>query len=220
MTLRAGRLRTSVCANQSDADVIACVEGGADAIGVLVQIRHRAEDAVDLPSAAGLLARVPPYVGRYAVTHSTSVEEILTLARLPIDTIQLHGDVDPAAIPALRAAAPHLRLLKAIHVADDRAPSVDPWVFLVDGLVIDSIHRAEDRIGGTGRTHDWSVSAAIVASSPIPVILAGGLHPENVGDAVRTVRPWAVNVNSGVERHGVKSSELVEQFVGRAHAPR
>ncbi|MCM3886034.1 phosphoribosylanthranilate isomerase [Frankia sp. R82] len=219
MTLPTLRIRTSICANQTHQDVIACVEGGADAIGVLVQVRHRAEDAVDLATAAELLRRVPPYVGRYAVTHATAVDEILDLARLPIDTIQLHGDVDPATIPVLRATTPHIRLLKAIHVVDDRdTPTSEPWSSLVDGLVLDSVNYTENRIGGTGLTHDWSVSAGIVKESLIPVILAGGLRPENVGEAVRTVRPWGVNVNSGVERNGAKILDLVEGFVRSANA--
>jgi phosphoribosylanthranilate isomerase len=219
MTLPTLRIRTSICANQTDRDVNACVEGGADAIGVLVQVSHRAEDAVDLDKAGELLARVPPYVGRYAVTHATGVAEILALAKLPLDTIQLHGDVEPAAIPAVRDRAPHIRLLKAVHVVDDcGAPASEPWYPLVDGLVVDSVNHSENRIGGTGRTHDWSISAAIVKDSPIPVILAGGLRPENVEEAVRMVRPWGVNVNSGVERNGAKVCSLVESFIRRANA--
>ncbi|CAO5157519.1 N-(5'-phosphoribosyl)anthranilate isomerase [Frankia sp. AiPs1] len=219
MTLPTLRIRTSICANQTHRDVSACVEGGADAIGVLVQVKHRAEDAVDLAKAVELLSRVPPYVGRYAVTHATTADEILELARLPIDTIQLHGDVDPGAIPTLRNSAPHIRLLKAVHVTDDSAaPAGEPWSSLVDGLVLDSINLPENRIGGTGRTHDWSISAGIAKESLIPVILAGGLRPENVGDAVRTVRPWGVNVNSGVEQNGAKNRDLVKGFIWSANA--
>jgi len=133
MTLPSLRIRTSVCANQTEFDVRAYVEGGADAVGVLVQVRHRAEDAVDLATAADLLARVPPYVGRYAVTHATAVDQILDLTQLPIDTIQLHSGVEPAAILDIRANSPHVRLLKAIHVLDDgQTPAIRPWTSLVD----------------------------------------------------------------------------------------
>jgi phosphoribosylanthranilate isomerase len=135
--------------------VRACVEGGADAIGVLVQVQHRAEDAVDLATAADLLARVPPYVGRYAVTHATAVDELLALTELPTDTIQLHGDVRPSAILDIRGHSPHVRLLKAIHVLDHgQPPTCRPWTSLMDGLVLDSINQTENRIGGTGRTHN------------------------------------------------------------------
>jgi len=235
------RVRVSVCANQSAADVAACVAGGVDAVGVLVQVRHRAEDAVDLATAARLLAGVPPYVGRYAVTHATELDELLALAELPVDTVQLHAEVPPATAARFRERAPGLRLLKALAVAgtplarSDRENGGSPrsrraagwletaavaaWARLVDGLVLDSVNPAEDRIGGTGRTHDWTVSARIARASPVPVILAGGLRPSNVAAAVRAVRPWAVNVNSGVERGGAKDAALVAAFVRGASVP-
>jgi len=86
---------------------------------------------------------------------------------------------------------------------------------MVDAILLDS--RTEDRLGGTGQTHDWSISQRLVAASQIPVILAGGLTPENVAEAVRTVRPYAVDVNSGVETAtGDKSFNLCSQFVANA----
>jgi phosphoribosylanthranilate isomerase len=221
-----GRVRASICANQTRDDIAACVLGGADAVGVLVQVRHRARDAVDLATAEYLLAGVPPYVGRYAVTHTTELADLLALAELPIDTIQLHADIDPSTVRRFREAAPRLRVLKALHIADGadgadgagaEPPSTRPWESLVDGFVLDSVNPREDRIGGTGRTHDWSVSARIVRASTVPVILAGGLRPDNVAAAVRAVRPWGVNVNSGVERSDAKDRQLVQSFVRRAN---
>jgi len=216
---RVSRVRVSLCANRSAADVAACVAGGVDAVGVLVQVRHRAEDAVDLATAARLLAGVPPYVGRYAVTHATELDELLELAALPIDTVQLHADPPPATVARFRERAPGLRLLKALAVAGTlETAAVAAWARLVDGVVLDSVNPAEDRIGGTGLTHDWTVSARIARASPVPVILAGGLRPGNVTAAVHAVRPWAVNVNSGVERDGAKDAELVAAFVRGAGA--
>jgi phosphoribosylanthranilate isomerase len=215
------RIRTSICANQTDEDVDASVLGGADAVGVLVQVQHRAEDAVDLAAARRLLARVPPYVGRYAVTHATELPELRELATLPVDTIQLHGNIPIPIVRTFRKSAPNIRILKAIHVADTdhiEQTLTTEWEFLVDGFVVDSINPLEDRIGGTGITHDWSISARIVHESTVPVILAGGLRPANVDDAVRTVRPWGVNVNSGVERSNAKDRQLVQDFVRQANA--
>ncbi len=87
-----------------------------------------------------------------------------------------------------------------------------------DALVLDS--RTADRLGGTGQTHDWSVSARIVAAvSPVPVYLAGGLRPENVGEAIARVRPAGVDVNSGVEdAKGRKDMAKMRAFVVRARA--
>ncbi|WP_076830422.1 phosphoribosylanthranilate isomerase [Frankia sp. CcI49] len=215
----ARRIRASVCANQTAADVAACVEGGADAVGVLVQVKHRAEDAIDLDHAANLMDMVPPYVGRYAVTHATEIREICDLRNLAIDTIQLHEDIDPAIIPEIRRGFPRVRLLKAIHVVDEGSISMaERWQGLVEGLVLDSVNKIENRIGGTGLTHDWSISARIIKATKVPVVLAGGLRPENVCEAVRAVLPWGVNVNSGVERGEVKMRDLVEGFVRGANA--
>jgi phosphoribosylanthranilate isomerase len=210
-------VRTSICANQTSADIAACVAGGVDAVGVLVQVRHRAEDAISLDDAVSLLRSVPPYVGRYAVTHATELPELLQLARLPIDTIQLHGDVSLETAAELREALPDLRYLKAVHVTPELRSlgiaHLRPWEKVADALIVDSVDPAADRIGGTGKTHDWNISAEIVAAAALPVVLAGGLTPANVTEAVQRVAPWGVNVNSGVERDGAKDRALVEQFV-------
>lgn len=213
------RVRVSVCATRSQEDVQAVVAGGADAVGVLVLTRHPAEDAVDLETASRLLRTVPPYVGRYAVTHATELADLTEIAeRLPIDVLQVHDDADADVVSKLKSSLPWLRVIKAIHVSQSGA-TIDPrvWMECVDALIFDSIDLASGRIGGTGHTHDWSVTARVAADSPIPIVLAGGLTPRNVGGAVSAVRPWAVNVNSGVEVEGRKSESLVRAFVKAAN---
>ena len=212
------RVRISVCAARDDEDVLAVVAGGADAVGVLVQTRHLAEDAVDLAVGAKILDLVPAYVGRYAVTHASSLEELVAcIDALPIDTLQLHDHVAPDVVTRLRDRRPHVRLLKAIHVTN-KVPSLAPWDELCDGLVFDSVNPAEDRIGGTGKVHDWHLTARAAQAAAGPAILAGGLTPDNVRDAVRSVQPWAVNVNSGVELKGRKIEKLVREFVMAANS--
>jgi phosphoribosylanthranilate isomerase len=218
------RVRTSVCANQTPADIATCVAAGVDAVGVLVQVRHRAEDAIGLDDALVLLRGVPPYVGRYAVTHATDLPDLLALAALPIDTIQLHGEVTLGTAAKLRDALPNLRYLKSVHVTDELRgldlAQLRPWEEVADAFILDSVDPAADRIGGTGKTHDWSISARIVASCALPVVLAGGLTPANVTEAVQRVAPWGVNMNSGVERGAAKDRMLVEQFVRGAGGTR
>ena len=119
----------------------------------------------------------------------------------------------------LRALAPGMRLLKAVHVTgEDALGRALSYAGAADALVLDS--RTADRLGGTGLTHDWSVSARIVeAVTPLPVYLAGGLRPENVGEAVARVRPAGVDVNSGVEdASGRKDAQKMREFVARARA--
>lgn len=213
------RIRVSVCANTGADDVMACIAGGADAVGVLVGVRHVAEDAISLGDAVDVLRRVPPYIGRYAVTHLVDLQELVELVDLlPIDALQLHDDVDPAVLRAVRDARPGVRILKAVHVRSDGPAEWVPYAGVVDALILDSIDPGADRIGGTGKVHDWSASAQVVGSSHLPVVLAGGLTPDNVAEAVRTVRPWAVNVNSGVEVQARKDADKVRSFVEAANS--
>lgn len=213
------RVRVSICAAKDDADVRAVVRGGADAVGVLVQTRHVAEDAVDLSVGAKILDTVPPYVGRYAVTHAVALADLLEcIDTLPIDTLQLHDTVDPHIVARVRNLRPHIRLLKAVHVAD-QTPDCGPWPGLCDGLVFDSIDLAADRIGGTGRVHDWRCTAKAASQLSVPFVIAGGLHAENVADAVTSTRPWAINANSGVESNGAKDEMKIFALVNAANTP-
>jgi phosphoribosylanthranilate isomerase len=119
----------------------------------------------------------------------------------------------------LRALVPGVTLIKAVHVTgEDALGSALAYAPDADALVLDS--RTADRLGGTGLTHDWSVSARIVAAvAPLPVYLAGGLTPENVAEAVARVRPAGVDVNSGVEdADGRKDAAKMRAFVDRARA--
>jgi phosphoribosylanthranilate isomerase len=117
----------------------------------------------------------------------------------------------------LRSLAPGVRLIKAIHVTGPEAvENARCFAGVADALLLDS--RTADRLGGTGRTHDWTISRAVVAAvAPVPVYLAGGLNPENVRQAIETVRPAGVDVNSGVEdAHGAKDPAKVAAFAATA----
>src|SRR3712207_9374460 len=124
-----------------------------------------------------------------------------------------------ADLRRLRALAPPgARLLKAVHVTGDNALGhALSYAAHADALVLDT--RTADRLGGTGKTHDWSISARIVdAVAPHPVYLAGGLRPENVAEAVARVRPAGVDVNSGVEdAEGSKDERRMSEFRSEEH---
>jgi phosphoribosylanthranilate isomerase len=212
------RMRVSVCGACNEADCAAIVSGGADSVGVIVFPRHRAEDAVDLDTAERLLQGVPPYVGRYAVTHAIDLEDLRKVAMLPIDTLQLHDVVAPEVASRLKREQPWLRLIKAFPVVPGTDPEVAQWTDLVDAILFDTADPESGRIGGTGKVHDWTVSAEYRELLEIPVVLAGGLRADNVLDAVQTVRPWALNLNTGVEIRGRKDPELVREFVALANS--
>ena len=208
---------TKVCGMTRLDDIRVAVEAGVDAIGCLVGLDYEVPDRIEADAARVLFASVPPSVARVLVTHRTTIEEVTELVREAGATaVQLHGAFPLDAIPELRRHQPHVSIVRCTHVVDEasleqalRAAEV------ADRVLLDS--RTANRIGGTGRTHDWSISARIVERSPKPVILAGGLTPENVGEAIARVRPWGVDVNSGVRGpDGLKSHARIRAFVAAA----
>ncbi|WP_084510937.1 phosphoribosylanthranilate isomerase [Nocardia lijiangensis] len=213
-------VRAKLCGIRSESDLRIAVAAGADAVGFIAGITHVSEDALDADRAAWLAGHTPPFVTRVLVTHLESAAAIVDLAeRIGVDAIQIHGLVTDETVRQVRSAA-RQRIIRAVHVTGPeavdaaRAAAAD-----CDAVLLDS--RTDDRLGGTGRTHDWSVSAAIVDElhqRGHPVVLAGGLNAANVADAIRTVRPFAVDVNSGVEHpSGDKSAEACATFVTAAH---
>jgi len=194
------------------------LNAGADALGFIVGVRHRTEDELTPTAAAQLVGLLPPFVGSVMVTHLQQAAPILELIRqVGATTLQLQDGIAPQELRAIRTAQPGVKLIQAIHVGDGDAANqaiaaaiaAEP---LVDALLLDS--RTADRIGGTGQTHDWSVSRRIVERIGKPVILAGGLRPENLRAALETVGPAAVDVNSGIEdATGAKDPQRAEAFV-------
>jgi phosphoribosylanthranilate isomerase len=213
-------VRAKLCGIRSARDLAIAVAAGADAIGLISGITHVSDDALTPDQARALARRMPPFVSTVLVTHLEEPGEILRLAaHVGVDTIQLHGLVSPATVAAVVERAHGHGVVAAVHVSGPEA--VDHALDLAghcDAVVLDS--RTSDRLGGTGQTHDWSISRQVVdalRSRGRPVVLAGGLRPENVADAIRTVRPYAVDVNSGVEdAAGDKAPERCAAFVSAA----
>ena len=211
-------LRVKLCGIRSRSDLAVALNAGADALGFIVGVRHRTEDELTPTAAAQLVALLPPFVGSVMVTHLQQAAPILELIRqVGATTLQLQDGIAPQELQAIRTAQPGVKLIQAIHVGDGDAANqaiaaaiaAEP---LVDALLLDS--RTADRIGGTGQTHDWSVSRRIVERIGKPVILAGGLRPENLRAALETVGPAAVDVNSGIEdATGAKDPQRAEAFV-------
>ncbi len=207
-------VRVEICGNRSREDLMLAVEAGADAVGFLVGIRHLTEDSLVPTIAKHLVSQTPPFVSTVMVTHLVHASEILDLHDVLLtSTIQLHDELDPQEIEAIRTARPHIILIKAIHVMDDTAiEAAQVFAPYVDALLLDS--RTANRIGGTGLTHNWTISRRIVASVSKPVILAGRLNPSNVADAIRKVNPYGVDVNSGVDdAEGKKDVAKLNDFI-------
>jgi len=163
---------------------------------------------------------LPPSVEAVLVTHVEDVEELeRLLQQSEITAIQLHSEIAPSSVERLRHRLPHLKIFKSVNIISaDSVAYPEAFEQLVDGFVLDSINVATGQVGGTGKTHDWSVSREIVMRYPdIPIILAGGLNSENVRSAIERVRPFGVDVNSGTKAaDGFKDPRKMEAFITQA----
>lgn len=201
------RVRIKVCGLTRREDVEAAVDEGADALGVVLW--SRSPRAVSVEQAADLLRTVPSFVVRVGVFVGTEVDEVAeAVRRIGLDVVQLHGDEPAADYVGVGA-----RILKAVSLnRDARVDEVSEWADDVTVLV----DAADDvRRGGTGMRADWTRAARLAQRRP--VVLAGGLREENLAEAIAAVRPWAVDVSSGVEvRPGVKDRKRLRAFVAAA----
>ncbi|PYJ48148.1 MAG: phosphoribosylanthranilate isomerase [Verrucomicrobia bacterium] len=209
-------VRIKICGITSVAEASLAERYGADAIGLLVGRRHRACDFVKRDVARKICQSVVPFITPVLVTHLEDPNQILRLVdAVPCPVLQLHSDLLPSVLATLRERLRPKKVIGKVSIqgrdALDRAREIESSV---DAIVLDSVDPMTDRVGGTGKTHDWSLSAKIVANCKVPVVLAGGLTPQNVMEAIHIVRPFAVDVNSGVEKpDGRKSKERIFRFI-------
>ena len=214
-------MRVKICGIKNETELETAVNAGADAVGFLVGQRFPSQDFILPDKAARLSALLPPFVTPVLVTHLTEPEEIAGLIeRTGVTTIQLHGGSTAEQVHNLRKyLGGGAKLILAVHVGqlpDEIAPDPAEYAPFVDGFLLDSYDSSSGKVGGTGKTHNWQTSARFVSAVSRPVILAGGLTPENVVEAVRTVRPYAVDVNSGVHPFGTLDARISSAFVQNA----
>ncbi len=215
------RVRVQIAGISSVDDALAAARAGADALGFTVRLPHGLHDGLTEERARGIIAAVPPFVARVAITYVDNAREAAELCRyLGVDTLQLHGPCEAREIPLLRAAQPHLRIIRAVCVTGEESlAEATQLARRVDALILDTLDPATGRRGATGRTHDWSISREIVARAGVPIVLAGGLNPGNVAEAIRVVQPWAVDVHTGVEdESGARDAEKLRVFIAAAKA--
>jgi phosphoribosylanthranilate isomerase len=197
------RIRIKICCIQSEAEARLAIAQGADALG-LVGTMPSGPGPIDDALIARIAAGVPPPVATFLLTSETAADAIVAHARrCRTNTLQLVDRVVDGVYPQLRAALPGIKLVQVIHVAGEASVSeAIAAATQADALLLDSgqPHAAIKVLGGTGRVHDWALSRRIVESVPCPVFLAGGLRADNVGAAIATVRPFGVDVCTGVRR--------------------
>lgn len=204
MSSPSARTRVKICGITRPEDGIRAALLGADAIGLVFYAPS--PRAVSTSRAAEIAACLPPFVTRVGLFVNAAPAEVeAVLAGVRLDLLQFHGDESEA--DCLRFGYPYL---KAISMR----PELDVAAALAaypnaSGILLDAYHPAVP--GGSGESFDWD---RVPNERPVPIVLAGGLTPANVGDAVRAVRPYAVDVSSGVEAaKGIKDADKMAEFI-------
>ncbi|MEM0482964.1 MAG: phosphoribosylanthranilate isomerase [Nitrososphaerota archaeon] len=203
------RVRIKICGIRRVEDLMAAVEEGADAVGMVVGFPSSPRN-IGLPEAVEVRRKVPVFVDAVLVMRADSPDEFRGLVEeVEPDAIQLYGQL---SIAEARDLAPERRIIKPVKAGTEPS-SLD--LSRADAVLLDS--HSEALPGGTGRPHNWYTARRFREQISLPLILAGGLNPSNVYEAVRIVQPYAVDVSSGVESDpGVKSRELIRAFIRAA----
>ncbi len=215
--------KVKICGMRSVEDIELAVSCGADAVGFITEVPVNSPRKLDTWKAAELIKTVPFFVGSTLVIMPESGKHALGLIdKVRPDVVQLHNDLSSKEIEIIRNSA-YQKIIKTfvIPVESKELPSdmiseIDALYDndLIDGILLDT-GKTGNR-GGTGLVHDWSISRHVVENVHLPVILAGGLKPENVRDAVYKVGPFAVDTASGVEKDGKIDPAKVRRFIEEA----
>lgn len=207
--------RVKICGLRRERDMRVAAAAGADAVGFITDVDVDTPREVNRSWAAALAKSVPPFVTAVAVTMPDSVDDALSLIEtVQPDAIQIHADFTPEQFTDLQNRTSR-DVLAAVDADDpERARELEGSV---DALLVDSL--SEGGAGGTGETHDWETTRDLVTELSTPVVLAGGLTPDNVAAAIETVEPMGVDVASGIEipgGEGAKDDEAIRAFIENA----
>ncbi len=212
-------VRLKICCIATEAEAALAIAAGADAVGVLSNL---APGGFDDPRCARIVAGVPRSIASFLLTgHLDGPSISAHLRAIPANTVQIVDHVAPEVHETIRRAHPSVQIVQVVHVtgpdALDTACRLAPSA---DALLLDSGRPGAtfDQLGGTGRTHDWGVSRAIVDAVDRPVWLAGGLNATNVTDAIRCVRPHGVDLCSGVRTDGRLDPVKLHAYVAAVRA--
>jgi phosphoribosylanthranilate isomerase len=215
------RTRLKVCCISSVAEATLAVAHGADALG-LVGKMPSGPGVIEDELIAEIARAVPPPVATFLLTSEVDAAAIVShIRRTGVNTVQLVDEVEPEVYGAIRTECPAVRIVQVLHVRDRNViEQAHRAAELVDALLLDSGNplAAVRELGGTGRTHDWKISREIVEGTRVPVFLAGGIRLENVREAVSAVRPFGIDLCSGVRTNGALDGAKLDALV-RAMRP-
>ncbi len=209
------RPRVKVCCIQSVAEARLAIACGASAVGLVAEMPS-GPGVIGEAQVAAIAPQVPPAIGTFLLTSERDPARIIQQQRrCRTNTVQLCDHLDSAAHRALRAELPGIALVQVVHVTGEEsvAYALDA-ARTVDALLLDSGNPtlAVKELGGTGRTHDWTLSRAIRDRCGVPLFLAGGLRPHNVAAAITAVEPFGLDLCTGVRVDGKLDESLLRAF--------
>ena len=204
------QVKVKICGMTNLNDVKVAVDGGVDAVGFIFY--KKSPRSVTMQTVREIVLELPPFVDSVGVFVDETAEQINKIAdRCNLDRVQLHGDESPAFCKKIRR-----RVIKAIRVKDIQSLK-KLSDYPVSSFLLDTF--SEDQYGGTGKVFDWNL--AFPAKKYGPIILAGGLTPNNVRQAIQRIQPYGVDVCSGVESQpGIKDHQKMQAFLKNVKAER
>jgi len=199
-----------MCGTTRLEDGLAAVRCGVDALGFILYPRSLRYISPD--DATVICAQLPPFVDRIGVLVNETIDRAVRFVEMAgFSYLQLHGNESASYCAELKNALPHLKIIKAFRVGENtQKAEFRPYEECVDGFLLDTYVKGDK--GGTGQVFDWSIIAGLQLNNPF--ILAGGLTPENIIQAIETIHPYGVDINSGVEiRPGEKDHVRLEEMM-------
>ncbi len=211
-------MKVKICGIKTERDLAMAINAGADAVGFITEVPVDSPRKISLAEASRLISKVPVFVTSVLVIMPENAEQAISMInKAKPSAVQVHNNLAISELSKIKETG--VKLIKTISVSQnaESAKIINQVMDLhgiVDAILLDTA--IEGRAGGTGAAHDWEISSEVVLHAGVPVILAGGLNPENVREAVKLVRPYAVDAASGVETNGRKDEKKVVDFIRNA----
>lgn len=211
-------MKVKICGIKSERDLMMAVNAGADAVGFITEVPVDSPRNISLSVASQLITCVPVFVNSVLVIMPKNADEAVNMIYAARPTaVQIHNALPLVELIKIRETG--VRIIKTIPVSEhaDTEMLIDlikDLSGIADAVLLDTA--IDGKIGGTGISHNWELSGKVVLSAGMPVILAGGLTPANVSEAVQKVRPYAVDTASGVETNGKKDETKILDFIHNA----
>jgi len=211
-------MKVKICGIRNTAELTMALDAGADAVGFITEVPVNSPRKISLVEASELMSKVPVFVTSVLVIMPESAEQAIHMIQTAKPAaVQIHNSLSLQELKKIKAMG--VKLIKTIPVPQNEQPEtlieqIGELSGIADAILLDTT--LDGKTGGTGATHNWDTSSKVVLKAGSPVILAGGLNPENVSYAVKSVHPYAVDTASGVETGGRKDENKVKIFIKNA----